>query len=282
MGTRIDDKIRNEIAKKYVEGKSTIKLGKEYKCSASTCSNILKEKNINRRNKYEAHRKYNIDETFFETINTEEKAYWLGFLSADGGTTKIANRIRIDLEVGDIDHLKKFKKAIKSEHKISTRDIVSISGTISHQCYFQFCSHKIKNDIMSYFDSNKSHTLIPPKELGNIESHYWRGMIDGDGGISFNKKLNRWEIYLNGTYEVCKRFADFISKELNWMDRKPTKDKRMKSEQYRILYGGNNISKMICELLYKDSTTYLNRKMKLANQIDKLEYKNLKNRFFKN
>ena len=29
-------------------------------------------------------RKYNVNHDFFESINTEERAYWLGFISADG------------------------------------------------------------------------------------------------------------------------------------------------------------------------------------------------------
>lgn len=29
-------------------------------------------------------RKYSVNEIFFEVINTEEKAYWLGFIFADG------------------------------------------------------------------------------------------------------------------------------------------------------------------------------------------------------
>ncbi|PIR02037.1 MAG: hypothetical protein COV62_02435, partial [Candidatus Nealsonbacteria bacterium CG11_big_fil_rev_8_21_14_0_20_35_11] len=58
------------------------------------------------------HRKYNLDETFFEKTDSEEKAYWLGFLAGDSAITD-ENRLRLRLAIKDKKHLQRFKKIIK-------------------------------------------------------------------------------------------------------------------------------------------------------------------------
>jgi len=59
-----------------------------------------------------AHRKYNLDESFFTRIDNEEKAYWLGFFAGDGAITD-ENRLRLKLATKDKAHLKKFKEIVK-------------------------------------------------------------------------------------------------------------------------------------------------------------------------
>ena len=64
--------------------------------------------------------KYNRD--FFEVIDTPEKAYWLGFLYADGSVSSKRNDVEISLKGFDIEHLYKFKKFVKSK-KLPKLDI---------------------------------------------------------------------------------------------------------------------------------------------------------------
>lgn len=68
--------------------------------------------------------KIKMDETFFSVIETEEKAYWLGFIAADGCIRKNKSgsyELSIHLAEKDIEHLAAFKSAIQSDHKIVTR-----------------------------------------------------------------------------------------------------------------------------------------------------------------
>ncbi len=54
---------------------------------------------------------------FFHVINTEQKAYWLGYIMADGCvTTTQSNRIEITSK--DVEHLHKWHRAIGSTHKV--------------------------------------------------------------------------------------------------------------------------------------------------------------------
>jgi hypothetical protein len=67
------------------------------------------------------------DYHFFDKINTEEKAYWLGFIAADGCVTD-KGCLQILLSRKDRDHLELFKKHINGEHPV--RD-----GVIKRKAY---------------------------------------------------------------------------------------------------------------------------------------------------
>lgn len=57
----------------------------------------------------------------FENIDNEEKAYWLGFLYADGSVGSTDYRVELGLAEKDLEHIKKFKNFIGLDNKISYR-----------------------------------------------------------------------------------------------------------------------------------------------------------------
>ena len=66
-------------------------------------------------------RLYTLNENFFETIDTEDKAYWLGFIYADGYITKSKtgqHNLGIKLSIKDLAHLQKFALDIKTNKPI--------------------------------------------------------------------------------------------------------------------------------------------------------------------
>ena len=60
--------------------------------------------------------------THFENIDTEEKAYWLGFLYADGYVNANEDKIELCLAEKDFHHLEKFKNFIGLPNKICYRE----------------------------------------------------------------------------------------------------------------------------------------------------------------
>ena len=65
----------------YLNGVSTIKISKTLNISRGRFSTWLKNEGVN---VSVCPQRKKINENVFKIINTEEKAYWLGFLYADG------------------------------------------------------------------------------------------------------------------------------------------------------------------------------------------------------
>ena len=65
-------------------------------------------------------KKFKVNDDYFEIIDTEEKAYWLGFLYADGCVARKGNyyNIKIDQALYDYEHVLKFKEAINSTYPV--------------------------------------------------------------------------------------------------------------------------------------------------------------------
>lgn len=132
-------------------------------------------------------RKYFYDVNFFKTIDTPEKAYWLGFIYADGCLSK--NELILHLGIKDEEHLNKFKKAIKSNGKIEINET---------HATFRISSKEISYDLIKLGVLRRKTFIIKyPNLLKNLERHFIRGYFDGDGCISNikNKNSKTWSIF---------------------------------------------------------------------------------------
>lgn len=166
--------------------KSAIELGINEKTFAAW----MKKFNIpNKRSQGARVHKFNYD--FFEKIDSEEKAYWVGFIYADGclysSTDNKSMRIQINLSSVDIEHLNRFQKSIGSNYKISIGKIKK-----SEYCSIKVNSTKMCKDLIS-------HGVVPRKSLYSsipivtekYFRHMLRGFFDGDGTIDCPKKTIR-------------------------------------------------------------------------------------------
>lgn len=146
---------------------------------------------------------YQYDKFYFYDIDTSEKAYWLGFITADGYINEERNVFSFHLGWNDRNHLEKFKKAIKGNmpiktmiHKITRKNIavLDINGK-------EFIQGLILNDVRN----NKSMNEKPsPKIPEKFYRDYIRGLWDGDGYISKRK------IGFCSSYIMCKWVQDIL------------------------------------------------------------------------
>lgn len=133
--------IKKELSKEQIEyviraytedGKSMTRIGEELDppVSRTVIRRILTENNI--KIKTDNH-KYKADYQKFKNIDSVEKAYWLGFIAADGCvyTREKNSTIRIQLSVIDKTHLEKFRNFMNSDVKII--DIVQTTGYASKE-----------------------------------------------------------------------------------------------------------------------------------------------------
>ena len=75
---------KEHLIQLYYDGFNCSEIAARLGCSTSNIFQNLKRWGVPLKTKTELRQKYTIDDTVFEEIDTPEKAYWLGFLFADG------------------------------------------------------------------------------------------------------------------------------------------------------------------------------------------------------
>lgn len=213
---------------------------------------------------------YSCDYHFFEKIDTEEKAYWLGFISADGWISKNnetgSGCVGIELQYGDIEHLKKFNKSISGNYRITDKwKTCSLSlknpEKKNHMCSIRVYSTVMYNSLVSLgLTSNKSFDLFFPNIPNELRKHYLRGYFDGNGCFSVsNNHLNvsfctASEKMKNDLICVCKEegfsFCDYSSID------------EFGVKVYRPELNGLKEKIRFLNYLYDESNVYLERKQK--------------------
>lgn len=212
------------------------------------------------------HRSYEVgwNRTVFHKIDTPEKAYWLGFILADGcihitDSDKFLGHFSIDIGGEDKEHLYKFTSFVES-----TPDIV------------QFTTHSITGNQLAHVQLCCAETLkdlynlgIHPRKSGEeqwIETPYpadfIRGCYDGDGYI----KKDLYSIGLVGSYGLLNAIQQHF---LSVLDIKP----KIIGEHgtiFRIEYAAKEDKKKIANYLWYDGCVSLTRKKELAEKIKKI------------
>lgn len=198
-------------------------------------------------------RTYSANYHFFDVIDTEEKAYWLGFITADGHVSD--REIRIQLATKDREHLNRFLIDIESTHPIydyETSSLVVIK------------SRDLAKSLQKYGLSNKKTYCVKPHLLPkDLSKHYWRGIFDGDGHIGYHNNPQRKNYFtfhcvLCGTKDICSGFKEFLNKNGIKTDAAilPIRDTTV----YKFATSGTNLVNSIHSLLYDNSSVSLDRK----------------------
>lgn len=223
-------------------------------------------KNIGARSHREANSKYYFNEKFFNKIDTEEKAYWLGFLMADGYISKSNNSYKIGLTLSTCDytHLEKLNKSLESNHPIKTYEPTKSSYSKNSYSRIIYYSEIMFNDLLKYnLVEHKTNILIPPSIslLGNHTSDFIRGYFDGNGSIAHTntEKNNSYAFKLVSTKNFLDFVNNYIKEKLGFSANKYYKRKDYQ-EVMSLEFSGNLKTQKILDLLYKNATIYLNRK----------------------
>lgn len=145
---------------------------------------------------------------YFDVIDTPEKAYWLGFLTADGcihGTPAHPEGayLTIDLSVVDAAHLVKLKKAVGARRNV--RKAVKRSGAkLQSYATLAVGSYGLAHGlVMLGLTPRKSATVEPWDGPEDLMPHFWRGLFDGDGSLAY-KGPGLYTAFLCGS-EACVR-----------------------------------------------------------------------------
>lgn len=247
---------------------SIINCAKKYNIGKNTLSEYLKKNNITK-NKKNFQKDISFNKTFFDNIDSEEKAYWLGFIMADGWTRLDKNnkpsQMSIEINKKDIEILQNFKKSINSNHNIKERKRIQKTGYISEVCSITIsCQHMTRKLIEYGVIPNKTYYgFINESIFNNNEElifHYLRGYSDGDGTIDKKEHTYVFKLVIKSKF-ILNTIEKWIKKYCKIKPKiKLESDKR--SSAYRLFISNKKDYFVFLDKIYNNSTICLERKYK--------------------
>lgn len=203
-------------------------------------------------------RKYNFNEHYFDVIDCQEKAYWLGFFAADGYNHVSKGCIEFRLHKQDKEILEKFKSCIGANNPIGLYKQTYCNLTI----YSQHLCDKLSEYELS---QAKTYTLQIPELDDVLMRHFIRGYFDGDGCFSVIKRNDRknpnsktYQFNITGMENPLRKIQKHLIKNVGVADN--GLKHRKSTIAITIHYSGRNVCKRILDYLYQDATIYLQRK----------------------
>ena len=149
---------------------------------------------------------------YFENIDTPLKAYFLGFLFADGCvyTDGATPRLCFSLKEEDNYVLYTLKEELNTESDVSFsfRD---------NMCTLSITSEKLCSDLMCHGMTPHKETRTQPINIPEeLTSHFIRGYFDGDGCICLRKSHDilhkRAVVSFAGKFELLSYIRDVLTK----------------------------------------------------------------------
>lgn len=258
---RTSIELEKRICEDYLTEKySSRELSEKYSLSKSTALRILKRNNIEIKNKRLVNTELKKD--YFKVIDTEYKAYFLGFIFADGCVSN--NELFIDINEKDIDILIVFRDEIDSKAKISTR----IKGK-SSMSRIAIKNKEFTDNLSQYgiIENKTKKTMHLPyqKIPKSLWRHFLRGLIDGDGWV-IKTKEERYRIgYITQYSSTAVDFIYMMNEliEEKWKNKIVNKDKKYSVVQIQK----HNQVKQLATVLYLNSNIHLSRKFQMAQEI---------------
>lgn len=272
----ITEELKQEIIKYYLSQPMTMKqVEDKYELSHPTITKILKDAPKYTKAKLN---NPNLREYFFQDINEEAKAYFLGLLISDGNVFKDSTgrqaSISITLDLKDEYMLEKFKEVLQANTSV---------GHDGRGCgQIAVRSNIMAEDLAKYgVVPRKSYSTYLPKVSYEMMPHLIRGIFDGDGSIMAKPSLNNdgsnrflHSISFCGTHKLMEDISNYSFEHLN-LKQKPLvydyKDRQLSELKIQ------NIEDMqtFGDWMYNYSTIYLNRKKDIYDNF--LKHYNLKN-----
>ena len=205
-------------------------------------------------------KRFYVNSTYFDILNTWEKCYILGLLSADGNNEEKYGRISINLQEGD----KKLLEDVSNNLEFTGQIMYKPSGNnkanlkIQPQWYLGFTDKHMSERLTKLgVTPRKSLTLkfcleVPEEFL----SAYILGLWDGDGCISFSKSTNQPRFSFVGSESVVNNMAKVLHEQCDVELPKIIKTQN----NYSFTIGGTKKVKRLRDWLYKNAKIFLQRK----------------------
>jgi hypothetical protein len=211
-------------------------------------------------------RKYSFNENYFENIDTESKAYWLGFIAADGSISKRkTGQNSFSLYLHEIEPLEALRKDLESDKPIYLQDNSKYENKYSNKMGYRitFISNKMVSDLETHgILERKTFKLKLPNLKKELYSHFVRGYFDGDGSVFYSKSRDKIDeilcVSICGTID----FLNQICNVANIDTKKIYKDTRKETDCYNLKLYNQTQALPFYQYIYSNinNSFYLKRK----------------------
>ena len=246
----------DQVEDLYLQGTSIASISRKVDRSYITIIRYLHKLGIYKNSKN------TFNNNFFQDIDEEIKAYWFGFIQADGciKETGTSYMLKIELSNTDKKHLEKFAKLFN--RFLSPNKSKALLEINSKKIYKDLQNNGIE-ERKSYSENIEFLNHIPY----NLINHFVRGIFDGDGSIYCQNNNKRMSYFsLCGTYEMLFEIQKIIEKEIQKLSKVEI---NFNSGTFNLTYGSHNNLISIYNWLYKDATIWLERKRNKFEEIIK-------------
>lgn len=202
------------------------------------------------------------DKDYFEKIDSEDKAYFLGLIYADGSLNDKLQTLQINLVESDSYILQKLVDKLYNNRELRT--IKPKQSTHQVQKQINVTNKKLYEDLKNYgLTQNKSYNgdwidikLIPK----NLVHHFIRGYFDGDGCIYVNKKTKQRFVNITGTRLFIEGLRKLLVEYMVIYKGHVQTCNNCSVLSSTLSFGGNKQVNKFKEFLYKEAKTFLIRK----------------------
>jgi len=250
-----------EIRSRYEAGEPAHIIARDYGASKPTIFKVLRAQGATIRDNSECQVKHVCDHRYFQTIDTERKAYWLGFFTADG-SIRPPNIIALGLKMTDGDHVRRFAEHIYTSCPVEDRPDREWPMT-----EIAFRSTRMTADFAAFgVVPNKEQTVPWPSLADDLVRHYLRGVIDGDGSFPEPEHVptrNQISIQIASGRDYAEACQQFLMATFGFGKTKISR-RGKKRGIYVLCYSGNQQLFPFFNWLYEDATIFLPRKRQIV------------------
>ena len=253
------------------EGLTVSEIAKQLGKNMSSVSSVVKRFNLTPKKSYNN----TVEHTFFDIIDTPEKAYLLGFFIADGcintDTERTKGRFSINQSGDDKEIVEAFKNYLNVPSKIQ---IINNQNGVKYrkpQYRLRWTSPYMRDVLKNIYNITYNKTLDSKFEFPietipeNLRGHFVRGFIDGDGYMGDNGQENNFSVSIIGTsIKFITKIGDLVSNATG-MSYSISNVQGKTCEYYMLRWSCDHINKLekITKLrtyLYNNASIYLSRK----------------------
>lgn len=208
-------------------------------------------------------RKYKLNENYFDVIDTYNKAYFLGFIVADGCVYKnnYENRLVLSISSKDDEILKALLSDMDSDYKILYLD----GGGYENSSPISRVSINSKKIVDSLIKLGVTQRKTGKESIPNIEKkympHFIRGFFDGDGGIFYSRGYPT--ISFTSGEQFLNQLNCFLSNEIE-IDIKNIYKESKNKKAHRLYYSKQDEVVKLIDYMYNNTELYLHRKYKIC------------------